>query len=196
MLKSSALLLRCWWKKKDLIGSFLVYNLLLSWWSNTIYEFHPNSSQHFESHSICQPISDTWHVTFFLPRCSPSLSPPTSSFPASNEQRWTTQRTSGVRAPGPLNQPPSTVLALFLRSAARRMARSTAFLRSWSKALSYFIESPKRSDQLTDFKTWSRTGTNSREERDRVFSACHLCWRKDDDFGILLALFFAYVCIE
>lgn len=104
MLKSSALLLRCG-GKKDLIGSFLC-NSILSWWSNTIYEVHPNSSQHFESHSS-QPISDTWHVTLFLPRCSPSLSPPTSSFPASNEQRWTTQRTSGVRAPGPLNQPPA-----------------------------------------------------------------------------------------
>ena len=196
MLKSSALLLRCWWRKKrDLIGSFL-YNLLLSWWSNTIYEFHPNSSQHFESHSIRQPISDTWHVTLFLPRCSPSLSPPTSSFPASNEQRWTTQRTSGVRAPGPLNQPPSTVLGLVSPLCCKENGTIHRFLAKLFQGLELFHRITERSDQLTDFKTWSRTGTNSREELDRVFRACHLCLARRWWLWYTLALFFAYVCIE
>lgn len=195
MLKSSALLLRCWWrKKKDLIGSFL-YNLLLSWWSNTIYEFHPNSSQHFGSHSICQPISDTWHVTLKRQDAPLHFHLPLLPFqpPTSKDERLNEHQVSGPH--GPLTNPEHRA-GLVSPFCCKENGTIHRFLAKLFQGLELFHRITERSDQLTDFKTWSRTGTNSREELDRVFRACHLCLARRWWLWYTLALFFAYVCIE
>lgn len=106
-----------------------------------------------------------------------------SHFFLSSLQRLNEHQVSGPQ--GPLTNPPSTVLGLVSPLCCKQNRTIHRFLAKLFQGLEFFHRITERSDELTDFKTWSRTGTNSREELDRVFRACHLCWREDDDFGIL-----------
>ena len=133
MLKSSALLLRCWWRKKDLIaGLFFItcYSL------GEVPRFTISNGSH---RCICQPTHGT---SQYSPDAPLHFHRPLLPF-----QPHVTQGAK-MHLPrlifGSLTNPP--LPALFLRSAARRIARSTAFLRSCSKALRKITTSPERED--------------------------------------------------
>ena len=102
--------------------------------------------------------------------------------PTSKDERLNEHQVSGPQ--GPLTNPQHRA-GLVSPLCCKENGTIHRFLAKLFQGLEFFHRITERSDQLTDFKTWSRTGTNSREELDSVFKACHLCWRQDDDFGIL-----------